>query len=352
MISQTIEVVHYVNQFFAGIGGEEKAEHPLEVREGPVGPGRGLQPLLGDRARIVTTIVCGDDFYNSNRLSVRERVIELLANRRPQVFIAGPAFGAGRYGVACGDLCQAVTVELGLPAITAMHPQNPGVELYRATRGLYILPAENLASDMPNVLPRLAALALKLGLGSPPGPADEEGYLPTGYRPVMEVGEIGARRAVNMLLAKLQGRPYATEMPVQSFDSVAPAPPVRCLREATVALLTTSGTVPRGNPDGFRLNIAERWGHYPIAGLTSLDPDDWQLMHGGFNTAFAEADKHLVLPLDAARELEGHAFGRLHPEFVSLTGVGTPVGNARRLGSEIASFLKEAGVDAGLLVST
>ena len=29
----TIRIVHYINQFFAGIGGEEKADHRPEVRE-------------------------------------------------------------------------------------------------------------------------------------------------------------------------------------------------------------------------------------------------------------------------------------------------------------------------------
>ncbi|MCD5410636.1 MAG: glycine/betaine/sarcosine/D-proline family reductase selenoprotein B, partial [Clostridiales bacterium] len=32
-------VIHYINQFFAGIGGEEKADIKPEIREGFVGPG-------------------------------------------------------------------------------------------------------------------------------------------------------------------------------------------------------------------------------------------------------------------------------------------------------------------------
>ncbi|GIS89929.1 hypothetical protein CM1200mP19_2600 [bacterium] len=35
-----MKVVHYLNQFFAGIGGEEAADHPPEYREGPLGAGR------------------------------------------------------------------------------------------------------------------------------------------------------------------------------------------------------------------------------------------------------------------------------------------------------------------------
>ena len=42
------KVVHYINQFFAGIGGEEKADHMPEVREGAVGPGMGLKAVKRD----------------------------------------------------------------------------------------------------------------------------------------------------------------------------------------------------------------------------------------------------------------------------------------------------------------
>ena len=40
-----IKIVHYINQFFAGIGGEEKADIKPEVREGVVGPGAALKQL-------------------------------------------------------------------------------------------------------------------------------------------------------------------------------------------------------------------------------------------------------------------------------------------------------------------
>ena len=38
-----LRVVHYINQFFANIGGEEKADYPAELRVGEVvGPGMAL----------------------------------------------------------------------------------------------------------------------------------------------------------------------------------------------------------------------------------------------------------------------------------------------------------------------
>ena len=55
------KVVHYINQFFAGIGGEEKADIPAELHKGEViGPGMAFKQGFGDDAEIIATIVCGD----------------------------------------------------------------------------------------------------------------------------------------------------------------------------------------------------------------------------------------------------------------------------------------------------
>ena len=56
-----LRVVHYVNQFFGRIGAEEAGEHPFTVKEGPVGPGIGLQKELGDAGTVVATLICGDN---------------------------------------------------------------------------------------------------------------------------------------------------------------------------------------------------------------------------------------------------------------------------------------------------
>ena len=41
-----IRVAHYLNQFFARVGGEEKADVPLAVINGPIGPGVALEKEL------------------------------------------------------------------------------------------------------------------------------------------------------------------------------------------------------------------------------------------------------------------------------------------------------------------
>ena len=50
-----MRAVHYLNQFFAGLGGEEAAETPPTRLDGAVGPGRGLVPEL-DGVEIVATV--------------------------------------------------------------------------------------------------------------------------------------------------------------------------------------------------------------------------------------------------------------------------------------------------------
>ena len=56
-----MRIVHYLNQFFAGVGGEEKAGIPLETREGAVGPGKLFEQLIGSDAKVVLTLACGDN---------------------------------------------------------------------------------------------------------------------------------------------------------------------------------------------------------------------------------------------------------------------------------------------------
>src|SRR5581483_12102601 len=103
---EKIRVVHYINQFFAGLGGEEKADTPPERRAGAVGPGRALQQALGPDAEIVATILCGDTYFSEHADQVADDLIAQIADDKPDILIAGPAFDSGRYGMACGKICS------------------------------------------------------------------------------------------------------------------------------------------------------------------------------------------------------------------------------------------------------
>jgi glycine reductase len=311
-----------------------------------------LQQAMGERGLIVATIICGDNYFNTQMATAKAGVLETVEKFRPDVVVAGPAFNAGRYGVACGEVSKEVAERLGIPAVTAMYLENPAVETYRRASDVWMLPTGAMAADMRKVLPKLAEFVLRVGSGAPIGPARVEGYIPTGRRRLEFAATPGADRAVAMLLAKLAGQSFQTEIPIEGFEPIPPAPPVKDLKVARLAVITTSGLVPKGNPDGFKMFNATQWSHYPLPEDLTLRPGDWEVIHGGFNTAYAQANPYLVLPLDALRQEAGGVFGQLHNRFYSLTGVGTSLTVAKRAGEEMAASMREAQVDAALLVAT
>lgn len=343
-------VVYYLNQFFAGIGGEDKANVPVEIRDGAIGPGRLLQQELADQAQVVATVICGDNYLNEQRDEALGAIRKALGEIRPSVVVAGPAFDAGRYGLACGEVCK-LAGDLGLPAVTAMHPENPGVVQFR--RGIIVVPTRANAAEMGSVVKTLGRLALKLARGIELGPADEEGYLPRGFRQPGLRAKPAAERAIEMLLAKTTGQPFTTELPIELPEAVPPAPPVLNLRTARLALITTGGLVPRGNPDRLVRGNSKVWHKYSIANLDTLDAHDWECVHRGFYTSIVNENPNYILPLDIARELQHEGvFAELHAWLFSTSGVGTAVGDARRMGREMAVELHAANADAALLVAT
>lgn len=125
--------------------------------------------------------------------------------------IAGPAFNAGRYGMACGMVGK-IAHDMGIPAVSGMYPENPGVETYR--QYLYIIETGNSAASMRTALPAMGKLAGKLANGEPIGPPAEEGYLSRGIRRNVFVEKRGSERAIELLLKKIKGEPFETEYPI------------------------------------------------------------------------------------------------------------------------------------------
>ena len=66
-MTETLKILHYANQFFAGRGGEEMANMELDAVDGPTGPGIRLDMLLGDDAEIIATLVAGDNWMAEKR---------------------------------------------------------------------------------------------------------------------------------------------------------------------------------------------------------------------------------------------------------------------------------------------
>jgi glycine reductase complex component B subunit gamma len=344
-MSGTLRVVHYLNQFFGGIGGEDQASIEPRRRAGPVGPGTLLARALGDRAHIEATLICGDNYANEQLNDLLVWAREQLEQLQPDVLIAGPAFNAGRYGQACGALCAFVAENMGIPTLTGMHPENPGAEQF--ARMTYVTPTGASATAMPQTLATMAELAVRLGRRDALGPARLEGYLPRGVRQNVFRAQPGADRALSMLLNKLRDEPFETELPVQVYQTITPAPPVTDLSAATVAIVTEAGVVPNGNPDRLEFIRASKWCKYPIAGKADLLAGDYEAVHGGFDNTWTNQDPDRILAVDVLRQLETEGvIGKLFDYYYVTTGNGTPIETSATFGREIAADLKKNGVHA------
>lgn len=347
-----IRIAHYINQFFAGIGGEDKAGAPFEVRDGAVGAGRALQLALGDRGTIVQTLICGDNSFHEDPEANIASAIAALERVKPDLLVAGPAFNAGRYGLACGAVAAAASERLDIAAVTGLFPEAPAVDVYRSR--VVIVPTGDSAAGMKDAVAALAEVGLRRAAGAPLLPADEDGRVPMGYRANWVAARPAAVRAVEMLLAKLSGEPFVSEVLLpEPAEAVPPATPVPDLSKATIALVTEGGLVPLHNPDRIESSSATKWARYPISDLVADNGSSFKSIHAGYDSQWVDADPDRMVPVDALQALEAEgAIGKLHDYFYVTTGTGTSVTNATRIGDEIAARLVNEGVHAVLVTST
>lgn len=346
-----LKFVHYINQFFANIGGEEKADYAPEVRDGVVGPGLAFNQAFGEEAEIIATVICGDSYFNENVDSATETVLNMIKEKAPDGVICGPAFNAGRYGVACGTVAAAVKEQLGLPVVTGMYKENPGADMYK--NKVYMCPTKNSAAGMRDAVKKMAPLALKLVKGEKIGSSKEDNYMPNGKRVNFFEDKRGAERAVEMLVKKLNGKEYETEYPMPSFDRVAPGAAIVDMAHAKIALVTSGGIVPKGNPDHIESSSASKYGQYDIEGVTDLTAETYETAHGGYDPVYANEDADRVLPVDVINEfIKEGKIGSLHKYFYTTVGNGTAVANAKKFATEIGQKLVDDHVDAVILTST
>ena len=346
-----LKFVHYINQFFANIGGEEKADYAPEVRDGVVGPGLAFNQAFGEEAEIIATVICGDSYFNENVDSATETVLNMIKEKAPDGVICGPAFNAGRYGVACGTVAAAVNEQLGLPVVTGMYKENPGADMYK--NKVYMCPTKNSAAGMRDAVKKMAPLALKLVKGEKIGSSKEDNYMPNGKRVNFFEDKRGAERAVEMLVKKLNGKEYETEYPMPSFDRVAPGAAIVDMAHAKIALVTSGGIVPKGNPDHIESSSASKYGQYDIEGVMDLTEETYETAHGGYDPVYANQDADRVLPVDIVEEfIKEGKIGSLHKYFYTTVGNGTAVASASKYAKEIGQKLVDDHVDAVILTST
>lgn len=347
------KAILYINQFFGQIGGEEKADFAPEIREGLVGPAMELQKQLGEDVQVTHTIICGDNYMGSNTEEAINTILGFLENKEFDIFFAGPAFRAGRYGSACGHIGKAVKEKFNVPVISSMNEENPGVEMFRSD--IYIFKGGASAAAMRKDIKKMADFGKRLLNGEVLSSADEEGYYGRGIRRQvwLEPPVTAADRVIDMLLKKVHGEKFQTELPIPEQDRVPIAPPIKDLSKANIAVVTSGGIVPVDNPDRIQSASATRWGKYDVSEFDRLESGVYKTIHAGFDPAVANANPNVIVPLDVLRQYEKEGkIGKVNEYFYSTVGTGTTQGEAARMGKEIVEHLKEENVDGVIMVST
>ncbi len=340
------KVLYYVNQFFGQIGGEDKADIEPRLVEGAVGPALAFNAQVED-AEVTHTIICGDNYFNENLELAQQFVMEAYDKVKPDLVVAGPAFNAGRYGMACAGVVN--TLKDKTTVLTGMYHENPAVDQCRTHA--YIVPTGDSAADMRKALPQMVKLANKILKGEEVN-AEEDGFMVQGRRLTVFSDKIGAARATEMLMKRLKGEDYETELPMPEFDYVDAAKPITDMAHATIALVTTGGIVPEGNPDHLQSASAQKWVKYDISDLDKL-AGKFVTVHGGFDPVYCNEKADRVAPLDELVRLkEKGVIGNIYKYFYSTTGTGTSVGNSEEFGREIGQELADAKVDGVILTST
>ena len=362
MAQKKLRVVHYINQFFGQIGGEDKADVGFSVKEGPVGPGMLLQKHLGDRGEIVGTIICGDNYFSANLEKAAKELLELIAPFKPDLFFAGPAFAAGRYGISCGHACKVIGEKYKIPVVSGMFEENPGVEVYRPHA--YIAKTSNNAAQMGQAMENMASIAFHLvdnthgdlfvggfGIGTP----EEEGYFPQMMIRNVFTDKTAAKRSVDMCLARIKGEPFQTEMPYAVFEKINPAPGIKNLKKARIAIVSDGGLVDKDNKGNIKTRGCSVWTSYNLDDFFSPDkkPEDFYVSHTGYYGVDVIADRNRMVPYDILSELEDLGeIEALHKTYYVTCGNSTVAKWSAQMGREIVEELKRDGVDGVILTST
>jgi len=349
------KAIVYINQFFAGIGGEDQAQMEPKFFDEPIGPAMAYKQALAGIVEITHTIVCGDNFIGTNTEEAIGRILDFLRNKEFDLFFAGPAFRAGRYGVACGHVCKAVKEQFGAPAFTSMNEENPGMEMF--CKDVHVFKGGASATAMKKDVAAIAEFTKKVINGQPLGCAQQEGYFGRGVRWEVfpEPPVPAADRVIDLLLKKINGEPFVSELPIPDIDRVPIAQEIvpEALRAMTVALITSGGIVPAGNPDRIQSASATKWGKYDVSDMESLKSGEFFTIHAGYDPAAGNEDPNRIMPLDVMREYEKEGkIGGVYKYFYSTVGTGTTQAEAARMGREIAAELKNEGISAAILTST
>ncbi len=266
-----MKVVHYLNQFFAGLGAEEAAgQSPSGSRARPARAGaRGLGLEIGDarvRRRPLRRARGGAlaQLCVARRGAARRPRLRALVRLRALRLRVRDARARGRTSAVTRSVC-------------GDGPREPRGDRGRR-RGVH-RPDEPERRRDARGAPVMAALAARLAAGEELGTPEDEGYLPRGLRRNERPSRTGAERAIDLLLAKLARRD--ADRGRGGFDSRAAACTGR-RRHAGEARARHRGRLrAAGKPGRAADDPRGAWLRYPIAGERTLRRGAYESVHGG-----------------------------------------------------------------------
>lgn len=340
----------YLNQFFSQIGSEDMAStKPIWKEE------KNNVSLLFEKqlknTEIIGTIICGDNYFNENKDKALKDIFEIIKNKEFDFFIAGPAFNAGRYAMACAELCKEINKEYSIPAVTGMYHENPAVNIFK--KDVYIIKTKKTARDMRNASEKISNLILELLENENVQDPEKFDYYPKGKRINLFKEKNGAKRALEMLLLKINGEKFISEIPLPEYDNVKRAKKLTNLKNSKIALITTGGIVPIGNPDHLPAATAKKYEKYYLDDKISLKKGEYESVHAGYDPVYANENPNRVAPYDLLKKMESEniileAYNYLY----TTTGNSTSVLSATKMGKEIAQDLIDNKIDGALITST
>jgi len=191
-------------------------------------------------------------------------------------------------------------------------------------KSVYIIGTRNSVVGMQEAVAKMSKLALKLLKSEELQSPETEGYISRGIRKNY-LSEIRSRKSDKYAAQKNQRRRIQTEFKMPVFDKVKPLSPIEDLSKIKIALVTSGGIVPKGNPDHIESSSASRFGRYSLEG-------EKVTAHGGYDPTYANENPNRVLPIDVMRELEKKGSSANCMMFICNSGNGTSVANARKFG--------------------
>ncbi len=230
------------------------------------------------------------------------------------------------------------------------------MEIYR--KYAFICKTPNIVRGMPEVLRNMVRLAFRLISGEPerrlltrenlPKP-EEYNYFSRNLLRNEYCEKSIAERSVEKLVAKLQGKPFESEVIPPTFERVTPPAPIKDLSKCEIALISDGGLVPKGNPDGLARRSNLKWGAYDVEALFR----EYEVTHAGyFNDHVLERPDRLV-PVDVMKDMvkEGK-IGKLHRTFFSTSGCTTVSKRCGEMGEEMGAEIKRRGTIAGAILTS